>query len=209
MVISQNQQNEMTAKDVVNYLKQGNLRFVEGHLQAVNDKQVLNHNAQGQYPLAFILSCVDSRVSPEIIFDQTLGSVFVGRVAGNVVDSSILASMEFATHLSGTKLIVVMGHTQCGAVAGACQGVVLGHLTELFSRIQPAVDAVGCCVHDEAQRVTQVVKQNVLNQMAWIEQHSVIIARDIQEEKVLLVGAMHTIATGQVVFFDGKGRALA
>ena len=208
MVIGQAQQQQMTAREVINYLRQGNQRFIDESLIAQNNKQVLKDNSEGQYPLAFILSCIDSRVSPEIIFDQALGNIFVGRMAGNVVDLHMLASMEFATSLSGAKVIVIMGHTQCGAVAGACNGVSLGHLTQLLSRIQPAVDAVDGCEYNASECVARVAKQNVLNQIAWIKQHSPVIACDVKEEKVCLVGAMHVIATGQVTFFDGNGRDL-
>lgn len=203
MSVSQEMQDQLSPRDVLERLQIGNERFVLRKQQVVDYQDVLTNNAKGQYPLAFILCCVDSRATPEVIFDQTLGDIFVGRVAGNVVDNNILGSMEFATKLAGAKLIMVLGHSACGAVAGACAGVELGHLTQLVNQIQPAVDTIQSAVDrpldsKDIDTINAIAKQNVLDQMAMIRSRSEVISQLLDNEHILMVGAMHDIASGRV-----------
>lgn len=203
MSVSQEMQDQLSPRDVLERLQIGNERFVLRKQQVVDYQDVLTNNAKGQYPLAFILCCVDSRATPEVIFDQTLGDIFVGRVAGNVVDNNILGSMEFATKLAGAKLIMVLGHSACGAVAGACAGVELGHLTQLVNQIQPAVDTIQSAVDrpldsKDIDTINAIAKQNVLDQMTMIRSRSEVISQLLDDEHILMVGAMHDIASGRV-----------
>ncbi|MCW5590068.1 MAG: carbonic anhydrase [Legionellales bacterium] len=213
-VITVEQQQALTPQQVLTQLMNGNEKFVKDELDKKDHSLILKHNAQGQYPFAFIFNCVDSRSVPELLFDQVPGNIFVGRIAGNVVSNDVLGSMEFATQVAGAKLIVVMGHTQCGAVAGACNNVELGNLTGLLSKIKPAVTIVkdqeknnfNC---KSLSTIDAIAKQNVLEQMNYIVKNSEIIANLINEKKIILVGAMHDIKSGKVSFFDIQGKALS
>jgi len=195
-------------------LKQGNTRFVTNKpIQRNFLQQAKVTSLNGQFPGAVILSCMDSRGSPELIFDQGLGDVFSVRVAGNVVDSDQLGGMEYATKVIGSKLVVVMGHTQCGAVKGACQNVELGNLTSLLGKIQPAVSKIKDAAHGNIdcanyKTVDQIAKQNVIDVMKQVEANSNIIHDQISHKQVLLVGAMHDLQSGKVVFFDENGNNL-
>lgn len=195
-------------------------RLIEGNGRFVNNKPIQRNLLQqakvgslkGQYPAAVILSCMDSRGSPELIFDQGLGDVFSVRVAGNVVDTDQIGGMEFATKAVGSKLIVVMGHTQCGAIRGACQNVQLGNLTELLDKIQPAVTKVkdatnGSIDCGNNKTIDEIAKQNVIDMMRLIKEKSSIINDQINNKQVLMVGAMHDLHSGKVVFFDEAGNA--
>jgi carbonic anhydrase len=176
-------------------------------------QQAKTTSLKGQFPAAVILSCMDSRGSPELIFDQGLGDVFSVRVAGNVSDTDQIGGMEFATKAIGSKVIMVMGHTQCGAVRGACQDVQLGNLTELLNKIKPAVKQVKeaangniDCSNDTT--VDDIAKQNVINVMKQIEEKSPLIHDQIKNKQVLMVGAMHDLRSGKVRFFDANGNEL-
>ena len=135
-------QSKMTPETSLEELKNGNKRFVDRQKLNRDLMQQVSETSNGQYPFATVLSCIDSRVSSELIFDQGIGDIFSVRIAGNFVNEDILGSMEFACKLAGTKLIVVLGHTACGAVKGACDHARLGNLTALINKIEPAVDAV-------------------------------------------------------------------
>jgi carbonic anhydrase len=204
----------ITPEGELKRLMAGNARFANnGAIQRNLLQQAKATNVKGQFPAAVILSCMDSRGSPELIFDQGLGDVFSVRVAGNVVDVDQLGGMEYATKAIGTKLIVVMGHTSCGAVKGACQNVQLGNLTDLLNKIQPAVSKVkdaakGDIDCDNAKTVDDVAKQNVLDMMQEVTDKSPIIKDLISNKKVLIVGAMHDLHTGKVTFFDDTGTTL-
>ena len=167
---------------------------------------------KGQHPIAFILNCVDSRVDSHLVFDQGIGNIFTGSVAGNVVGPYMLASMEYATKAVGSKLIVIMGHTHCGAVGAACVGKGFGNITQLIQRIEPAVatlkakNPAGTCI--EAKFVDQIAKQNVLDMIQLTLQQSPVIAQLQKDNAVQIVGAMQDIATGTVTFFDADGKAL-
>jgi len=200
-------QNKMTPTSALAALKEGNTRFVNG-TQAQRDlmKQV-EQTSTGQYPFATVLSCIDSRVSSEHIFDQGMGDIFSVRIAGNFVNEDILGSMEFACKLAGTKLVVVLGHTACGAVKGACDHARLGNLTALINKIEPAVEAV-TEPQDESQRtsanidfVNEVAKKNVLMTIDNIRSSSEVL-KDMEDAGAIqIIGGMYDIKTGQVNFF--------
>ncbi len=209
-------QQSITPEQVLERLKSGNKRFVtdasmiKGHMQSAYVAA-----EQGQHPLAIILNCVDSRSVANYLFDEGIGNMFVARVAGNVADANILGSMEFAAVHAGVKLIVVMGHTNCGAVTAACQGKPTGMpaLDRLLKQIEPAVDIVKRQVGhpfncDSAKTVDTVARQNVLNQMHYVISHSHDIADLVNDHKIMLVGAMHNLKTGKVFFFDSQGAAV-
>lgn len=197
----------MTADVGLNLLKEGNARFVKGDAKYRNLlKQAKLTSKKSQYPFAVILSCMDSRGSPELIFDQGIGDVFSIRVAGNVLDADQIGGLEYATRVIGSHLIVVMGHTQCGAVAGACSQVELGDLTQLLAKIQPAVTTIknksttlDC---QDGKIVDAIAKQNVLNVMQKIKNSSPIINDLIKSGEVKIIGAMHNLRTGEVAFFE-------
>lgn len=202
-------QKSMTADKGLQLLKEGNARFVDGSIKNRNFlNQVKLTHSKGQYPFAVILSCMDSRGSSELIFDQGIGDVFSIRLAGNVLDADQLGGLEFATKAVGSHLIVVMGHTYCGAVAGACSGVKLGHLTQLLQKIQPAVDLVKQTKKNQPLNcqdnkiVDEIAKQNVLNVIQEVKKESKIISDLIATGDVKIVGAMHNLQTGEVVFFE-------
>jgi len=198
----------MTTATALQLLKEGNNRFVSGKMKNRNFLQQAKLTKKNQHPFAFILSCMDSRGSPELIFDQGIGDIFAGRVAGNVVDSDQLGGMEYATQVMGTHIIVVMGHTSCGAVKGACTDTKLGNLTQLVNKIIPAVNTIKQKAHastldcDNAQNVNAIAKQNVLNMMKEIEKKSPLIKKSIEQKQVMIIGAMHDLSTGRVTFFD-------
>ncbi len=199
-------QGSMTPGKAIEKLEAGNSRFVAGEPHNRNLTAQAQQTAAGQYPFAVVLSCLDSRSAPEIIFDQGVGDLFVARVAGNVINDDMLGSFEFATQVAGAKLIVVMGHSACGAVMGACDGVELGHLTGLLAKIMPAVDATA--VADGAERtsanaefVEAVTVANAKMQAADILRRSPIIKAAVDAGEVKIVPAMHNLQTGEVEFF--------
>ena len=187
-------------------LKAGNERFVSGDVINQDFARQIEKTSTGQKPYATILSCLDSRIPPEIVFDQGIGDVFVGRVAGNIEDNHMLGSFEFATELSGTKLIVVMGHTSCGAVGGACANAKLGNLTQLLTESTPAVDLVKAkhpgkdvCA---APLLDQIAEENVIKTVNDIRERSPIIAALETSGKIMVVGAMYDLSSGEVTFMD-------
>ncbi len=211
---TQESQESITPEQALKNLIEGNKRFVNNNpIQRNLLRQAKTTSVKGQFPSAVILSCMDSRGSSELIFDQGFGDIFSIRVAGNVVDIDQLGGLEFATKLVGSKLIVILGHTQCGAVAGACKGAKLGNLTELLNKIQPAVQKIkkesnGKIDCTDANTVDAIAKQNVLDMMAQVKENSPVIRDLVQNQKVLVVGAMHHLATGEVTFFDENGKEL-
>ena len=200
-------QGKMTPKSAKEELVNGNKRFVES--QKVNRdllKQV-EQTSTGQFPFATILSCIDSRVSSELIFDQGIGDIFSVRIAGNFVNEDILGSMEFACKLAGTKLIVVLGHTSCGAVKGACDHARLGNLTTLINKIEPAVEAV-TEPKDESLRnssniefVNEVAKKNVYMTIDNIRNSSEVLKAMEDAGEIDIIGGMYDIKTGEVSFY--------
>jgi carbonic anhydrase len=190
------------------FLREGNQRFVS-NLQARRELlQQANETRDGQWPFATILSCIDSRTSAELIFDQGLGDIFSIRIAGNIINTDILGSMEFACKIAGSKLLVVLGHTSCGAVKGACDHVEMGNLTELLAKLQPAVYEERT-VLDPAQRsaknaafVESVAADNVRRSVKAVIERSFILEHLAMDEKIGVVGAMHDLGTGLVEFYE-------
>jgi carbonic anhydrase len=199
-------QSQMTPRKALEFLKEGNKRFVT-NLKAHRDLlEQVNATIDGQWPFATILSCIDSRTSTELIFDQGLGDVFSVRIAGNIVNTDILGSMEFACKVAGSKLIVVLGHSKCGAVKGACDHVEMGNLTELLSKIQPAVYQENSTKENRTSNnepfVENVAEINVKRSVKNIIERSNILERMIENSEIGIVGAMHNIVTGKVTFYE-------
>lgn len=185
-------------------MKEGNQRFVGNLSFNRNLLQQVNDTSDGQFPFAVVLSCIDSRTSAELIFDQGLGDIFSVRIAGNVLNNDILGSMEFACAVAGSKLVVVLGHSKCGAVKGACAHVKMGHLTGLLDKIQPSVNKVAQQMTklDEAAFVEEVATENVMQQMQEVLEHSDILRELHEAGKIGLVGAMYSVETGEVEFLS-------
>ena len=201
-------QANLTPRMALDILKEGNERFIK-NLKAQRDLlEQVNATRDGQWPFATILSCIDSRTSAELIFDQGLGDVFSVRIAGNIVNTDILGSMEFACKIAGSKLIVVLGHTKCGAVKGACDHVEMGNLTELLSKLQPSVYAETDTVNvkerhsKNAAFVENVAAINVRRSVKSIIERSFIIEQMVEKGEIGVVGAMYNIDTGKVTFYD-------
>ncbi|HEX6180791.1 MAG TPA: carbonic anhydrase family protein [Chitinophagaceae bacterium] len=192
----------MTPMNAYEVLKEGNRRFVNNLKINRNLLQQMNDTADGQYPFAVALSCMDSRTSVELIFDQGLGEIFSIRIAGNVVNDDIVGSMEYACQVVGSKLIVVIGHTRCGAIRGACDNVQLGNLSGLLEKIKPAMektDAFGKDL-DVAGHVEKVAYANVLHSMDEILERSSIIRSLYRDGKIGIVGGMYSVENGKVHF---------
>lgn len=198
-------QSGMTPGVALEILQEGNERFVNNIKAHRNLLEQVNETSDGQFPFATILSCIDSRTSAELIFDQGLGDIFSIRIAGNILNEDILGSMEFACKIAGSKLIVVLGHTKCGAIEGACNKIVLGNITALLSKIQPAID-------QESETATErngsnqrflhnVSKNNVTIAVQSIPQQSSILNDMNQAGHIKIIGGLHDIDTGQVTFF--------
>jgi len=200
-------QQATTPSQALQKLKEGNARFVGGKTLNHDYLGQVKKTAAGQYPYASVVSCLDSRTSTELIFDQGIGDVFNARVAGNIVNRDILGSLEFASKAAGSKLIAVVGHTKCGAVKGACDHVKLGNLTGLLDKIEPAVVATPSTGGaDRSSRngvfVDQVATQNVRQAMAVIRRQSPILNQMEKAGQISIVGAMHDIETGKVTFLE-------
>ncbi len=204
--MTQSEQQAMSPDQAIAKLKAGNKRFVAGTSEHRDLVAQAHTTASGQYPFAIVLACIDSRAAPEIIFDQGLGDVFVPRVAGNYVQADILGSMEFATKVAGARLVVVVGHSACGAVKGACDNVQLGNLTTVIEAIRPAVDAVqnvpGERNSSNKAFVHEVTEENVRLTVAKIRRDSPIL-RDLETSgQIKIVGAIHDLDTGEVVWLN-------
>ena len=199
-------QDKMTPDKSLNELKLGNQRFVNKNQLNRDLLQQVKETSTGQYPFATILSCIDSRVSSELIFDQGIGDIFSVRIAGNFVNEDILGSMEFACKLAGTKLIVVLGHTACGAVKGACDHARLGNLTALINKIEPAVDAV-IEPQDKSLRnssniefVNRVAEKNVEMTISEIRSASSVLNEMEKNGEIKIIGGIYDIVSGLVNF---------
>ncbi|MCO5724419.1 carbonic anhydrase family protein [Robiginitalea marina] len=199
-------QATMTPEKALQFLKEGNKRFQNNLKAHRNLLEQVNETADGQFPFATILSCIDSRVSAELVFDQGLGDIFSIRIAGNFVNQDILGSMEFACKLAGSKLLVVLGHTSCGAIKGACDHARLGHLTSLIHKIEPAVAAVKK-PKEEKLRTSQnlkfvdaVAEMNVKMAIDDIRSQSKILYDMEEVGEIAIVGAMYDLSNGKVTF---------
>ena len=201
-------QNSITPHRALDILKEGNQRFINNLKVNRNLLQQANDTREGQWPFAVVLSCIDSRTSAELIFDQGLGDIFSIRIAGNIVNTDIIGSIEFACKVAGSKLIVVMGHTKCGAIKGACDHVEMGNLTELLAKIQPAVYQE--TITDEKDKrnssneefVENVANLNVKRSVKTIIDRSYILEQMIEKGEIAIIGAKHNLETGTVEFFD-------
>lgn len=201
-------QATMTPQKSLQFLKEGNLRFQKNLKANRNLLEQVNDTSDGQFPFATILSCIDSRVSAELVFDQGLGDIFSVRIAGNFINEDILGSMEFACKLAGTKLIVVLGHTSCGAIKGACDDAKLGNLTGMLSKIKPAVEAVSEPADASLRNsknlefVDSVADKNVRLAIENIRKQSPILKEMEDNNEIDIVGGMYDIQTGSVTFFE-------
>ena len=201
VVQTKESQSAMTPAKALEKLQAGNTRFRTGATIERNLPAKVKATAAGQYPFAAILSCMDSRVPAEIVFDQTIGSLFSIRVAGNVVNADNLGSLEYAAKVIGVKTIVVLGHTSCGAIKGAVDNVKLGNLTELLAKIQPAIAASGAGTSKDNADVDKVAGQHVRDALKEIREKSPVIKEMLDSGAVGMVGAMYDIASGAVTFF--------
>ncbi len=198
----------MTPEKSIEALKEGNIRFQNSFSADRDLLEQVKDTTQGQFPFATVLSCIDSRIPVEMVFDQGIGDLFSVRIAGNFINDDILGSMEFACKLAGSKVVVVLGHTSCGAVKGACDGAELGKLTGMLNKIKPAVNAV---VHPTniAERtsanidfVNEVAAKNVDFSIEGIRSGSEVLAEMERNGEIVIVGAMYDVATGKVTFYE-------
>ena len=199
-------QSTLTPKKVLNILKEGNERFLNDTMIHRNLKSDIAQTAETQYPIAVVLSCIDSRVPVETIFDMSFGDIFCIRIAGNVINDDILASIEFACNIAGSKLIVVLGHTCCGAIKAACDDIRQGHITQLLEKIKPAILAETETTENRQSTntsyVNNVMELNIANTLRLIYQNSKILPEIIEEGNLGLVGATYDVNTGRVIFKD-------
>jgi carbonic anhydrase len=203
-----NSQAAITPGRALQLLKEGNRRFMAGRGEERELMAQVNATRGGQWPFAIILGCIDSRVPSELIFDAGIGDLFNARVAGNFVNGDILGSMEFACELAGAKLVVVLGHTQCGAIKGACDGVELGNLTGMLARLKPAVEGTSSPV-EAAERtsanglfVRDVTVRNVRMALSDIRERSEVLEALERSGAIRLIGALYDVETGSVEFLD-------
>lgn len=203
---SKETQSSLTPAAALQILKEGNQRFVNNLKANRNLLQQVNETSTGQFPFATILSCIDSRTSAELIFDQGLGDIFSIRIAGNILNEDILGSMEFATKVVGTKIIVVLGHTKCGAIVGACNHVEMGNLTTLLNKIQPAIVSEKTVTEERngsnPEFVNKVTDIHVNLTLDRIRRESPIVAALEQEGSIKIIGGMYDVETGLVTFFE-------
>lgn len=199
-------QDSLTPATALEFLKQGNERFVNNLKVNRNLLQQANETKDGQHPFAVVLSCIDSRTSAELIFDLGLGDIFSVRIAGNVINDDILGSMEFGCKVAGAKIIVVLGHTKCGAVKGACDHVEMGHLTDLLNKIRPSVEEE-TTINDNRNSgneefVEKVTEINVKRTVKAILERSIILKQMVENGEIGIVGGLHDITTGKVEFLS-------
>jgi carbonic anhydrase len=201
-------QSNLSPKEAIELLKEGNHRFVSREMRERDLLAQVEETSKGQFPFACIVGCIDSRVPATTVFDQGIGSLFVATVAGNIINEDILGSLEFGCAAAGSKAIIVLGHTSCGAVKGACDSVELGNLTSLLSKINASVKET-VEPNDPSMRnssnlpfVNEVAKNNVLRSVENIRVKSNVLRRLEEDGKITIVGAMYDVNTGQVSFLD-------
>jgi len=197
-------QAKLTPKDALQFMIDGNTRFIDGVLIKRDKLAQVKETASGQYPFAVVLSCIDSRVAPEITFDQGLGDIFDARIAGNFVNDDILGSMEFSCKVSGAKLILVMGHTNCGAIKGAIDDAQLDNLTQLLTKIKPAVEKTDYPGEKSSKNydyVDLVAKENVLLAVEDIKKRSSVLKEMYDNGEIDIVGCMYNLKDGKVEFY--------
>ena len=203
-VLRRDEQEKMTPDDVIEIMKLGNRRFTSDSLTQRVHTKLVRSAVSGQFPKAVVLSCVDSRIPVEDVFDLGIGDLFVARVAGNFANTDIIGSIEFACKVSGSMVVMVMGHENCGAIMGAIDGVQLGNLTATLDNLQPAIQAVpgyeGGRTGSNPKFVQAVANKNVLLTIAMIRERSPILRQMEKEGKIKFVGAMYAMETGKVTF---------
>lgn len=197
---------QITPELALQLLAEGNERFVKQQMIPRDHQHHIRQTIEGQHPFAFILGCIDSRVIPEVIFDQGIGDLFVARIAGNIINHGILGSMEYACAVSGSVLIVVLGHTACGAVKGAVDNVKLGHLTETLKPIRNVVKKVktetgATFSSDNLKLVNDVAARNVMQSIEDIKSYSPVLRELFDKKEINIVGAMYDHTTGEVQFY--------
>jgi carbonic anhydrase len=205
-VFTKEQQDKLTPDDVLADFKAGNERFRNNNITVRNHKEQTRKSAPGQFPKAFVLGCVDSRVPVEDVFDQGIGDIFVGRVAGNFVNEDLLGSMEFACKVAGAKLIMVMAHQHCGAVKATIDDVKLGNITALVNKIKPALGLsasfAGEKVSSNEEYVKDVAENNVRNTMNNIRKNSPILKEMEEKGEIKIVGVFYTLTKGEMIFIE-------
>jgi carbonic anhydrase len=203
--LTKEMQTALTPSMALELLKEGNKRFVNNLKVNRNLLQQANDTSDGQHPFAVILSCIDSRTSAELIFDQGLGDIFSIRIAGNIVNEDIIGSMEFGCKVAGSKIILVLGHTKCGAVKGACDHVEMGNLTSLLTKIRPAVDDENITIENRNSSnpvfVENVSKINVKRTVKAVMERSPILKEMILSGEIGIIGGTQDITTGEVTFY--------
>jgi len=206
--LTKEMQKAITPVKAIEILKKGNERFVSNLRANRNLLQQVNETSDGQHPFAAILSCIDSRASAELIFDQGLGDIFSIRVAGNILNEDILGSMEFACKVAGAKAIAVLGHSKCGAVKGACDDVKMGNLTALLEKLKPAVNAETATTTNRnssnAAFVEKVALLNVRHTIRQILHKSPILKEMVENGEIAIIGGMYDVETGRVDFHDNR-----
>lgn len=194
-------QASLSPKDALNILVEGNKRFLQNAKEQRDLNAQVSATSTGQFPFAVVLSCIDSRVPAELVFDQGIGDIFSVRVAGNVVNEDVLGSMEYSCKVAGSKAVVVLGHTKCGAVTAACKKVELGNITALLEKIKPAVEEVS---KDNSEMTGEVIEKvivsNVHLAIQQIRKESPILAEMEQKGEIEIVGALYSVSTGEVKF---------
>ena len=204
VTLTKEMRNSLTPENALQMLKDGNHRFVTNLKMNRNLLQQVNETSDEQHPFALILSCIDSRTSAELIFDQGLGDIFSCRIAGNILNEDILGSMEFACKVAGAKLIMVLGHSECGAIKGACNNVKMGNLTSLLKKIRVVVKEFSKDKQVNQQSsdfIDLISKENVKNVLKNIPKKSKIIRDLIKNKKIIIVGAMYDVSSGKVDFY--------
>ena len=204
VTLTKEMRNSLTPENALQMLKDGNHRFVTNLKMNRNLLQQVNDTSDEQFPFALILSCIDSRTSAELIFDQGLGDIFSCRIAGNVLNEDILGSMEFACKVAGAKLIMVLGHSECGAIKGACNNVKMGNLTGLLKKIRVVVKEFSKDKQVNQQStdfIDLISKENVKNVLKNIPKKSKIIRDLVKDKKIIIVGAMYDVSSGKVDFY--------
>lgn len=201
-------QQSLTPAKAKELLIEGNKRFVNNNMTKRDLLQQVKETANGQHPFAVVVSCIDSRTSTELIFDQGIGDVFNARIAGNILNEDILGSMEFACKVAGSKLVAIVGHTKCGAIKGACDNAQLGNLTALLSKIRPAVDSVkldkGERNSSNSEFVEKVAENNVKLMMRQVREKSQVLREMHDAGEIAIVGGMYNIETGVVEFYSDE-----
>jgi carbonic anhydrase len=204
-ILTKEKRDKLTPLQALKVLKEGNERFSNAIRVEHDYLNQIDETSNGQYPFATILSCIDSRTSAELIFDQGLGDIFSIRIAGNILNEDILGSMEFACKVAGAKLVVVLGHTNCGAITSACSNLQLGHFTSLINKIKPAIEQETTTTENRTDKndefVMNVTRNNVHHTVRQVRAQSPILNHLEQSGKILIIGGLYDVKSGEVVFY--------